>query len=174
MALGSNVKADCENDRGGPTFPSSFSSKLVTVIDAGGMDAQDGAVAGTVVNPTLDITASDHHILTREKWKGTYVVPVLAYSAAATVSTGGTIVCFGRQNSSDSWILLRTKGGALSLSFSCLSTDASDGTLKYTTPTLSSDPFDVMGCDEIIFGVTVAHAVSAGSAAVAKLMAKVI
>lgn len=174
MALGSNVPANCENDRGTPTFPSSFSSAWVTVIDAGGMDARDGAVAGTVVNPTLDITASDHHILTRDKWKGTYVVPCLAYSTAATVSAAGTIVCFGRKASGDPWVLLRTKNGALSLAFTTAATDASDGTLSYTTPTLSSDPFDVTGCDEIIFGVTVAHAVSAGSAAVAKLLAKVI
>lgn len=174
MALGSNIRLDCENDRGIPTFPASFSSKWTTVIDAGGMDAQDGLLAGTVVNPTTDITASDHHIFTRDKWMGTYIVPSLGYSVSATVTAGGTVVCFGRKDSTDRWMLLRTKDGSTALALTTDATDANDGTLAYTTPDLATDAFDMAGCNEFIFGVTVAHAVSAGSAAVAILQAKVI
>ena len=174
MALGSDVKAQVEYDSGQPTFPASVSSGWKTVIDAGGMDAQDGTVPGTVVNPTTDITASDHHKFTRQVKEGTNIVLCLAYDALANVTTPGTVVVFGRKDSNDPWVLLRTRSGALSLSFTCASTDASDGTLKYTTPYIASEAIDTLGCNEFMFGVTIAHAVSSGSAALAKLLAKVI
>lgn len=173
MALGSNVTADCENDRGAPSFPASFSSAWKTVIDAGGMDGLDNS--GAITIPGTHITASDHHIFVREKWMGTYLIPRLAYATAAVVSAGGTVVCFGRKDSTDIWSLLRNKSGSLSTSFTCApTTDAGDGTLSYTTPTLASDPIDTMGCNEFLFGVSAVHAADSTYATLAKLQVKVI
>lgn len=172
MAIGDNVSLKHEYDRGQPTFPSSLSSTWATAIDAAGMDDLDNG--GTVTNPETHITDSSRHKIVRDVGQGTHLVFALAYDASATVTAGGTIVVFGRRDSTDPWVLLRTKNGGVSLSFSCVSTDATDGTLDMTTPNLTTEAVDCLGCNEFLVGVITAHAVSAGSAALAKLLVKVI
>lgn len=173
MALGTTLSLQSECDRGDPVFPASFSSPWIDAIDTGGADDLDNS--GTITNPDSHITASTRKKFNRNKWIGTNLVFRLVYDASATISAACTIKVFGRCGTQP-WQLLRTKLGATTFTFSASSEDTlnTGETLKYTIPNLLTDTFDMCGCDEFIVGVTVAHNVSAGSAALAKVEVKAI
>jgi len=149
MALGTAVKAV-----GNPMVnlaavaPVSMVSSWLTIIDAGGMTVQDNAA---ITNPTTQITSSTRHILQR-KGVGTNLLLRMRYDAGLTAIGNPTVRVFGRTGTQD-WELLSTKSAALTASLTTAATDASNGTLKATTPDFSAICWDCLGCDEVIVGI---------------------
>ena len=83
---------------------------------------------------------------------------------------------FGRTSSSEGWQRLYNKATSPANQATLTTgtaTDVTDGTWKWTEVT-TSHQFDCMGCRQFRFGLELAYTVSAGSAATARLEAKII
>lgn len=156
MALGATLDAS-NAIYGGDQFyltrPAGISAEYQTVIDAGGMDDADNG-GSAIVNPDASITLSTRHILKINGF-GTLVKARVKYRAAMT--TDPVIQCFGRTNGQQ-WQPLENRNGDLPATFSDLVTDSTDGTDFWTTPDPDLHVWDVMGCDEILFGIKTAGA----------------
>jgi hypothetical protein len=176
MPIGSDRSLTCSYDRGQPTFPTSFKGPWQTVIDAGGLD--DAADLSTPFNPVAQIVSSSRHEIIIADSMFTSLVTSAFYDAAATTPAGGTFRVFGRFNdrsggTQEAFRALKNRAGNLTRTPPFDATnDASDGTLKYTTPDALEDVWDTMGCNEFLFGTTAAHTVASGSAALAGLSVK--
>jgi hypothetical protein len=128
------------------TFQTAVADGLPATIDA-----------ATITNPTTQITRAGTNLLTVQG-RGTFLIVRLAYDDGLTSITNPTVKVFGRGNSGEPWRILRTRGGALSAQLLTAATDATDGTLDYTTPDLTTNVWDLQGCDQILIGVEVALA----------------
>ncbi len=176
MAIGDDKALKGSYDLGQPSFPASFKGPWQTAIDAGGLD--DTADLSTPFNPTTQIATTSRHKITIGDSMFTSLVTSAFYDAAATVPGGGTFRVFGRFNdrsggTQEAYRALKNRAGNLTRTPPFDATnDASDGTLKYTTPDALEDVWDTMGCNEFLFGTTAAHTVSTGSAALAGLNVK--
>ena len=177
MAIGSDKAISGNYDRGHPSFPTSFKGPWQTTIDAGGLD--DAADMSTPFNPTTQVATTSRHKITIENRLFTALVFSAFYDAAATTPAGGTFRVFGRYNdgsggTQEAYRALKNRAGNLTRTPPFDATnDASDGTLKYTTPDQSEDVFDTLGCNEFLIGTTAAHTVGgSGSATLAGLNVK--
>jgi len=128
------------------TFQTAVADGLPATIDA-----------ATITNPTTQITRAGTNLLTVQG-RGTFLIVRLAYDDGLTSITSPTVKVFGRANSGEPWRILRTRGGAISAQLLTAATDATDGTLEYTTPDLTTNVWDLQGCDQILIGVEVALA----------------
>jgi len=175
MAIGTDKTIATNYDRGNPTFVSTLVGPYVSAIDAGGLASAD---ASPISTPTASITAESRHIITIEPWQGTNLVFSAYYDAAATLPAGGTYVVFGRYVASGvtgAWRRLTNRSGATARSPAFdVTNDASDGTLKYTTPDPNNDVFDRLGNNQILVGIESAHTVGSGSTALAGLMVSIV
>jgi hypothetical protein len=167
MTIGSSLTLDDAPSDVPKNAPVSLTSRWITAIDATGMDDVDAA---TITNPTTGITLSTRHIIGRSGDVGTNLMLRMAYAGTSSVSP--IVKVFGRTGS-DAWQVLKNKAGNVSATVQTNSTDATDGTLSYTTVD-NNTIWDCLGCDEFLVGVETAYAVSAGSAATALLQAKMI
>src|SRR3990167_9218005 len=132
------------------TAPVSVTSRWTTIIDATGMDDVD---AVTITDPNAEIITAMRHVFRRAGKAGTLLRLRLAYDDGVTVTTEPIIKVFGRTES-DAWEILPNLDGTLSVTMQiALTTDASDGTLNFTTPGKTEHTWDCDGCDEIIVGV---------------------
>jgi hypothetical protein len=136
------------------THPAAPRATFQTVVAAGLPATIDNA---TITNPVTQITRSGTSLLTTQG-RGTFLVVRLAYDAGLTAITAPTVKVFGRGNSGEPWRILRTRGGALNAQLLTAATDATDGTLDYTTPDLTTNVWDLQGCDQILVGVEAALA----------------
>jgi len=173
---------------GNPVYPVGFTGPWVTVIDAGGLD--DAADLATPFRPDTGIATTSRHPLTKQIREGNTFITRAFYDALNTVVAGGTFRVFGRFNPNallntgvfdttitviDAWMSIKNKAGNLTRTPPYdLINDASDGTLKYTTPDIlgGEDVWDTMACNEFRFGTTLAFTSTTGSAALAGLRAK--
>ena len=137
-----------------PVTEASARATFQTAISAGLVATADAA---TVTNPTTQVTRAGTGII-RTDGGGTFVIVRLAYDDGLTAITAPTIKVFGRANISEPWRILRSRGGAISTQLLTASTDATDGTLNYTTPDLTSNVWDVQGCDQLLIAVETALA----------------
>jgi hypothetical protein len=128
------------------TYQTAISAGLVATIDA-----------ATVTNPTSQVVRAGTNIM-RADGGGTFLVVRLAYDDGLTAITAPAVKVFGRANLGEPWRLLRTRGGAVQSTLLTAATDAEDGTLKYTTPDLTTSVWDVQGCDQFIVAVETALA----------------
>ncbi len=115
---------------------------------------QDTRDAATITNPTTEITAATRRILTAEGRQGTHLVPRVKWDATQSHTTTPVFAAFGHTGS-DAWVRLRTRSGSLTWTPTFTNYTA-DGTYRYTVPNLDTDPFDRMGCEEVIFGTETA------------------
>lgn len=136
------------------THPAAPRATYQTVVAAGLPATIDAA---TITNPLTQITRAGTSLLTVQG-RGTFLIVRLAYDAGLTGITSPTVKVFGRANSGEPWRLLRTRGGAINAQLLTAATDVTDGTLDYTTPDLTSNVWDLQGCDQILIGVEVALA----------------
>jgi len=152
---------------GEQVYAASYHGKLQTVITAGGLTILDAAA---LVNPTTQITNDTRQIVVYDAQQCQRIAVVARYAAAATTASGVSYRVFGRHNSTDPWIALPNLAGATTgaVTFS-VATDASDGTLRVTTPDIVNDVWDRLGRSEILIGLSVIHAADSG-AALASLM----
>jgi hypothetical protein len=137
-----------------PTTEASVRATFQNAISAGLVATIDNA---SITNPATQITRSGTSIV-RSDSGGTFLVVRLAYDDGLTGITNPIVKVFGRASLSEPWRLLRNRAGSLSASLATASTDATDGTLDYTTPDLSTNVWDVQGCDQFIIGVETALA----------------
>lgn len=136
------------------TIGNEFSSPGQTTIPVSGIarwktatTAINAIDAATVTNPNTQVTRNTTPIIKRSG--GTTLRLRMAYDASLTVSTAPVVKVFGRTGS-DSWQLLKSVRGNVSEALSVAATDASDGTLKYTTSDQFVHSWDCDGCDELI------------------------
>jgi hypothetical protein len=179
MALGSDRKSRTSISDTTRVSIASLVSEWVEVIEAGGMDARDGAVAGVIQNPTTDITAADHHILDCSDMTHPIMCVEACFAYAGTPNADPAVVCFGRVKSAagefSRWELLQNMEDTADIDPTLVTdetTDATDGTLFYTVVDAKKHRWDGRGNNQFIWGVKVAYTVSAGSAATAKLLAR--
>jgi hypothetical protein len=176
MPIGTNLNLSSNYDRGGPSFPASFKSAWLTVIDAGGLD--DAADLSTPFNPVTQIVTTSRHKITLDDYEFTSLVTSAFYDHSATTPAGGTFRVFGRFNdrtakTQEQYRALKNRAGNLTRTPPYDATnDATNGTLKVTTPDQNEDVWDTLGCNEFLIGTTAAHTVAAGSAALAGLSVK--
>jgi hypothetical protein len=137
-----------------PTTEAAVRATYQTAIAAGLVATIDNA---TVTNPTTQVTRSGTSIV-RSDSGGVFMLVRLAYDDGLTAITNPSVKVFGRANLGEPWRLLRNRAGALSASLVTASTDATDGTLDYTTPDLTTNVWDVQGCDQFIIAVETALA----------------
>ena len=177
MAIGDDKTLNGSYDRGAPSFPASFKGPWQTAIDAGGLD--DAADLSTPFVPITQIATTSRHKITFGDSLFNSLLTSAFYDAAATTPAGGTFRVFGRFNdrsggTQEAYRALKNRAGNLTRTPPFDATnDASDGTLKYTTPDQSEDVFDTLGCNEFLIGTTAAHTVGgSGSATLAGLNVK--
>lgn len=148
MALGANRTLDVLPTNSERTAPCSLVSRWADAID--NPETLDNA---SPTNPTTQITASTRHIVTDDGRAGTFLVPRYKWEAARTHDTTPIFAAFGRTDSTEAWVRLRTRAGALTWT-PTLTDYTTDGTYNYTIPNLDTDPFDRMGCAEVLFCTT--------------------
>lgn len=170
MTLGAPINLVGVHDAQG-VVDMSLGAPWVTVIDAGGVD---GADASPITDPDANITASDHHIFTRDMKRGTYIVARMAYDDGLTTITDPVVKLFGRHDSNDMWQILENLNGDIAVTIPTdLTNDVSDGTLNFTHPDNSANVWDCMGCNEFLFGIETPLSAT-GTVTTARLEAKVI
>jgi hypothetical protein len=176
MALGTTVtftdKADQDAIRQA-VRPMQAASGWLTVIDAAGMDDADNA-GSDITTPTSQITLSTRKLV-RVDGRGTTLLVRMAYDSGNAPSTDPVIQIFGRRDSSDAWMRLLNKNATPAYSVTMVDaagTDVLDGSYKYTAVSPTDTAFDLMGCDELLFGVKTAG--QGTGIALAFLQAKVI
>lgn len=137
-----------------------------TVRDAGGLDSADNA---TLTNVATQITSGLVYTLDLDRRGGTFVTVRMAY--AGTVTQNPVVKAFGRSSTAEAWQVLRTKSGSTTATIAVDGTnDATNGTLKYTTPDLDTQLWDTQGCRFVVFGLQTPQ--SGGTASTAFLQAK--
>lgn len=160
--------------------PAQIASAWSTVIDAAGMDDADNA-GSDITAPATQVTLSTRKIWDlSDQYKGlvgTTLRVRMGYDVNAALTTSPVIEVFGRFDSNDAWKRLLNKNATPAYNVTltvATTTDVSDGTYKYTECSPADHAFDLDGCQELLFAVKTAFAVSAGSAATAFMQAKVI
>lgn len=171
MALATSAALPIDGD-GQLVIPVSLSALWTWAISEGRVATADNS-GSSITNPTTMITAATQRILLRRSRAGTTLLLRLAYSAGATVSTSPVVEVFGRTGT-NAWQRLENKSGAVAVTLTAAADDVTDGTLKYTHPSMTTHAFDCAGCDEILVGVKTAFAVSAGVTTNAEVQAKII
>jgi hypothetical protein len=138
---------------GAEVVPISGQSNWQILIAAGEIATIDAAA---LTNPDSQIAA------TREPIKllggGTNLLVRLKYDAGFALTTSPVIKVFGRTGT-DAWMPLISQAGIALVTLVIDTTnDTSDGTYKYTTFYVSLQAMDLLGCQEIVAGVTTALA----------------
>lgn len=161
---------------GTPLIPVSVESNWTTVVSAG----LGTADAATITNPETQINRDTSKIFYRAG-KGTTLRVRVAYDAALTVTTPLKYKVFGRARITtpagitvlDPWQVLASGASAISrtAAFSA-TTDATDGTMKYTLSDIFLDSFDSDGCTEFVIGIETALGGSGGVVTTARIEAK--
>lgn len=147
MALGTTRTLNVQQTNTERTAPCSVVSQWTQAIDT--TITLDNA---SPTNPTTQITASTRHIVSDDGRGGTFLVPSVRWDATQTHTTSPIFAAFGR-TADDLWVRLRTRAGALT--WTPTFTDYSaDATYRRTVPNLDTDPFDRMGCQEVLFCTT--------------------
>jgi len=126
--------------------PVSLISPWVTINTAGIAATAD---ASTVTNVATQVTRSGSLSFVRARG-GTNLRLMLGYDASLTVTQSPTVKVFGRSQNGTVWQLLKSVRGNLTETLTVASTDATDGTLKYTTSDINVHTWDCDGCFEIV------------------------
>ncbi|MGE3175854.1 MAG: hypothetical protein AB7O32_00175 [Vicinamibacterales bacterium] len=165
MAIGAALKANPEF-KGTFTAAGASASRWVTVIDAGGAATADNG--GTVTNPTSQITLASRHPLTRDANGPPTLRVRFGYDDGATSTQDPKLVVWGRKktgDNSEAWQRLYNKDPSPTTEVELTiaeSTDAEDGTLKYTAPDPRTHAYDVDGCDEFRFQISLPFTATGG------------
>ena len=127
-----------------------------------------------ITNPDAQITLASRQILRRDNRMGTLLGLRMAYNSGLTNIVSPVVKVFGRAEN-DSWQILKSRVGALSVPLTVASTDISKvtGTTFYTTPDPDGHYWDTQGCTEFLVGVEVALSAT-GTITIARLEAKII
>ncbi|TXH58991.1 MAG: hypothetical protein E6Q97_00850 [Desulfurellales bacterium] len=135
----------------GEYIPVGGQSNWQTLIAAGEVATLDAA---TLTNPDTQIASTRAPI--KLLGGGTNLLVRLKYDVGFALTTNPVIKVFGRTGT-DGWMPLVNQA-ALTLTTLVIDTtnDTSDGTFKYTTVYVSLQAMDLLGCQEIVGGVTTA------------------
>lgn len=148
--------------------PMSLGADWVEIISAGGMDDQDQS--GTIVDFDAVVAAANRIILDTGGL-GTHVLFMLAYVGAASQSP--VIVPGGRHGDSGLWQKLCNADGDYEITLTVDTTnDLNMDSVRYTTPSLTTQLVDLCGNTQLACGV--ATVIAGGTPASAKLLAKII
>lgn len=173
MTIGADVLAKITQTNAEPVASTSINSEWSKV-----RDQTETLDASAITNPTAQITASDCHDFVSNGaggTAGTHLVPQWRWDQAKTPTQAPEVVAFGRTDDAtpEQWVQLRTRAGNLTWTPSFASgTYTTDGTYNYTIPTLTTDPFDRMGCNRVRFGLQKDGQYSGGDGAAGAIYAK--
>lgn len=134
-------------------------TKWVTAIDAGGVDGADNS-GNRIVNAVSSITASDHHLIELDGLSE-YLLVRLAYDDGVTGVTWPVIQVFGFDHNgvSAAPVLLKNNDAAPLDEVTIQgdpATDVTDGTLCYTSPSLTTHAFHTLGSRYVLIGIKTA------------------
>ncbi len=151
MPLSPNLNAIVASPRQEVTRPASVTSRWQEIISAGGPSVVDDA---SITNPTTQITAAANRIYVLDN-NFSAILLRLGYSSALTTITAPIVKVFGRTGS-DVWQVLLTENLTDTATLSTQSSDVTDGTLSYTTPSPLLHAWDCLGCNQILVGIQTA------------------
>jgi len=172
MALGNSTFFKTEDESSSVVIVSNV-AEWVTGIDAGGMDDTDNS-GSLVTDPDSQVTASTRKTIWRTGIKGTQLRIRMAYDDGDTPSTDPVVNVFGRTNGGK-WERLVNNNRSASITLTTDSgNDVVDEGMKHTNPHWDDHSVDCDACDEVLFAVETAYAVSSGDASKAKLEVKIV
>ena len=127
-------------------------------------DLPNTADAATITDPDTEIAGADNRIYTVHE--GTRLKLRLRYDDADTQSTDPVVKVFGRFNdgtSADPWENLVDLCNSLTSALAVVeATDVSDGTNNWTAPHVTSNTFNLNGCNQVLVGVQTALVLGGG------------
>ena len=167
MAVGDPAYAGPECLGRGFVALGASASPWTTVITAAGVATADNS--GTVTNPALHITLSSRLPFRRNSHGPATLQVRLGYDDGATPSQQLKIVVWGRKQTAGNTeafqrLYNKEPSPATEVEVTTASTtDAEDGTLKYTEVDPRKHAWDVAGCDEFYFQVSQAFNATGGN-----------
>lgn len=172
MPIGSTLIYPVLHNEYQKVVPYSMTGGWVDAIQATGFNAIDAANVTNVITQVTRATT----IPVRRAGQGTMAIFSLAYDRLfSAISTTPQIRVFGRTGNGP-WIplfLRNTDTDTLDL-VPNLTTNADDGTLKYTTPSYNTGAFDCRGTDEIVAALQRTIAGTGGNVALTRLLMQII
>jgi hypothetical protein len=148
MPLSPNLNAIVASPRQEVVRQCSVTSYWQTLMTAGGPAHLDAAA---ITDPTTQIEDSTNRIFTLDNNFSGFALR-MGYDDALTTITAPIVTVFGRTGA-DVWQLLLTQNLTETATLTVAASDVTDGTLKYTTPSLLLHAWDNFGCNQILVGV---------------------
>lgn len=144
------------------SYTSSLSAAWQVGVDSTDSTTTSGSgpeVADTsgFTNPDTQLASETHIELKRASLMGQYIMACVQYDDGLTTVTSPVVELWGRNNSSDPWMRMKTLGGASTSTLTMNpTTDSTNGTDKFSDVNYTSNVWDTAGNEFFKFGIVTA------------------